>query len=66
MRPEAWAKTVFTERLDKLAKKRMLMELGMGTALREEFYEGRAAGDRRHLWHNSVNLAEAFGSRRPC
>ena len=46
----------------KLAKKRMLMELGMGTALRSGSSTKaaqRAIEDA--LWHNSVSLAEAFG-----
>jgi uncharacterized protein (TIGR02058 family) len=43
-------------------KKRMLIEMGMGTSLRRQDYTDaaiRAVKDA--LWHNSINLAELFG-----
>jgi len=45
-----------------MAKTRIAMELGMGTSLRRHDYTKaacRAVEDA--LWHNSLNLAEAFG-----
>ena len=45
-----------------MAKKRMLMELGMGSSLRKQDYTRaacRALEDA--LWHNSVSIADAFG-----
>ena len=45
-----------------MAKTRIAIELGMGTSLRRHDYTSaacRAVEDA--LWHNSINLAEAFG-----
>lgn len=45
-----------------MAKKRVAMELGMGTALQSEDYTKaavRAVEDA--LWHNSLTMADAFG-----
>ncbi len=45
-----------------MAKKRMLMELGMGSSLRNQDYTRaacRALEDA--LWHNSLSIADAFG-----
>jgi uncharacterized protein (TIGR02058 family) len=45
-----------------MAKKRILMELGMGSSLRKQDYTRaacRALEDA--LWHNSVSVADAFG-----
>ena len=45
-----------------MAKKRMVMELGMGSSLRQQDYT--KAGIRaveNALWHNSLNMADAFG-----
>jgi len=45
-----------------LAKTRMIHEFGMGTSLRRRDYtEAAARAIRDALWHNSVNIAEAFG-----
>ena len=48
-----------------MAKKRMLMELGMGSSLSKQDYTRaacRALEDA--LWHNSVSIADAFGLDR--
>ena len=48
-----------------MAKKRMLMELGMGSSLRKQDYTRaacRALEDA--LWHNSISIADAFGLDR--
>ena len=48
-----------------MAKKRMVMELGMGTSLRQQDYTRaacRAVEDA--LWHNSLSIADAFGLDR--
>ena len=45
-----------------MAKKRMVMELGMGSSLRQQDYTRaacRAVEDA--LWHNSLSIADAFG-----
>ena len=45
-----------------MAKKRMLMELGMGSSLRKQDYTRaacRALEDA--LWHNSLSITDAFG-----
>ena len=45
-----------------MAKKRVALELGMGTSLRNQDYTKaaiRAVSDA--LWHNSLNMADAFG-----
>ena len=48
-----------------MAKKRMVMELGMGSSLRQQNYTRaacRAVEDA--LWHNSLSIADAFGLDR--
>lgn len=48
-----------------MAKKRVAMELGMGTSLRRQDYTKaaiRALQDA--LWHNSLTMADAFGFSR--
>ncbi len=48
-----------------MAKKRVALELGMGTSLRSQDYTRaaiRAVSDA--LWHNSLNMADAFGFPR--
>ena len=48
-----------------MAKKRMVMELGMGSSLRRQDYTRaacRAVEDA--LWHNSLSIADAFGLDR--
>ena len=48
-----------------MAKKRILMELGMGSSLRKQDYTRaacRAVEDA--LWHNSVSITDAFGLDR--
>ena len=48
-----------------MAKKRMVMELGMGSSLRKEDYTRaacRALEDA--LWHNSLSITDAFGLDR--
>ena len=48
-----------------MAKKRMVMELGMGSSLRQQDYTRaacRAVEDA--LWHNSLSIADAFGQDR--
>ena len=48
-----------------MAKKRMVMELGMGGSLRQQDYTRaacRAVEDA--LWHNSLSIADAFGLDR--
>jgi len=48
-----------------MAKKRMVMELGMGSSLRQQDYTRaacRALEDA--LWHNSLSIADAFGLDR--
>ena len=45
-----------------MAKKRVALEIGMGTSLRQQDYTQagiRALSDA--LWHNSLSMAEAFG-----
>ncbi|UWP95984.1 Lin0512 family protein [Aliiroseovarius crassostreae] len=45
-----------------MAKKRVLVEFGMGTSLRRmDYTEAAARAIRDALWHNSVNMAELFG-----
>ena len=44
-----------------MAKKRLVTQFGMGTSLRRRDYtEAAARGIRDALWHNSLNIAEAF------
>ena len=48
-----------------MAKKRMVMELGMGSSLRKQNYTRaacRALEDA--LWHNSLSITEAFGFKK--
>ena len=48
-----------------MAKKRMVMELGMGSSLRQQDYTRaacRALEDA--MWHNSLSVADAFGFDR--
>ena len=48
-----------------MAKKRMVMELGMGSSLRKQDYTRaacRALEDA--LWHNSLSITDAFGVDR--
>ena len=48
-----------------MAKKRMVMELGMGSSLKRQDYTRaacRAVEDA--LWHNSLSVADAFGFDR--
>ena len=45
-----------------MAKKRVMTQFGMGTSLRRRDYtEAAARAIRDALWHNSLNVAEAFG-----
>lgn len=44
-----------------MAKKRILVEFGMGTSLRRHDYTGAAErAIRDALWHNSISAAELF------
>lgn len=44
-----------------MAKKRLVTQLGMGTSLRSQDYtEAAARGIRDALWHNALNVADAF------
>ncbi len=48
-----------------MAKKRVVSQFGMGTSIRSRDYTGAAArAIRDALWHNSLNVAEAFGFPR--
>ena len=45
-----------------MAKKRVLVEFGMGTSLRRQDYtEAASRALKDALWHNSINMAELFG-----
>jgi len=45
-----------------MAKKRVVTQFGMGTSLRSRNYtEAAARAIRDALWHNALNVAEAFG-----
>ena len=45
-----------------MAKTRLVLELGMGTSLRQQDYTKAACrAVENALWHNSLNLSEAFG-----
>ncbi len=45
-----------------MAKKRVVTQFGMGTSIRSRDYtEAAARAIRDALWHNSLNVAEAFG-----
>lgn len=44
-----------------MAKKRLVTQFGIGTSIRRRDYtEAAARGVRDALWHNSLNVAEAF------
>ena len=48
-----------------MAKKRVAMELGMGTSLRRQDYTKAAVRALQDaLWHNSLTIADAFGFSR--
>ena len=48
-----------------MAKKRMLMELGMGSSLRTQDYTRAACRALKDaLWHNSLSITDAFGLDR--
>lgn len=48
-----------------MAKIRMLNQFGMGTSIRSlDYTEACARGIRDALWHNAVNVADAFGFPR--
>ncbi len=48
-----------------MARKKMAMELGMGTSLRRQDYTKAAIrGLKDALWHNSLTMADAFGFSR--
>lgn len=48
-----------------MAKTRVVHQFGMGTSIRSGNYtEACARGIRDALWHNSLNVAEAFGFPR--
>lgn len=48
-----------------MAKKRVVTQFGMGTSIRSRNYtEAAARAIRDALWHNSLNVAEAFGFPR--
>jgi len=48
-----------------MAKKRVAMELGMGTSLRRQDYTNAAVRALQDaLWHNSLTMADAFGFSR--
>jgi uncharacterized protein (TIGR02058 family) len=45
-----------------MTKKRVVTQFGMGTSIRSRNYtEAAARAIRDALWHNSLNVAEAFG-----
>lgn len=45
-----------------MAKTRMVTQFGMGTSIRRRDYtEAAARAIRDALWHNALNVAEAFG-----
>jgi len=45
-----------------MAKKRILVEFGMGSSLRRQDYTAAAArAIKDALWHNSISAAELFG-----
>ncbi|MFP5406732.1 MAG: Lin0512 family protein [Gammaproteobacteria bacterium] len=48
-----------------MAKTRMVTQFGMGTSIRSRNYtEAAARAIRDALWHNSLNVADAFGFPR--
>lgn len=45
-----------------MTKKRLITQFGMGTSIRSRNYtEAAARAIRDALWHNSLNVADAFG-----
>jgi uncharacterized protein (TIGR02058 family) len=45
-----------------MARKRVVTQFGMGTSIRSRNYtEAAARAIRDALWHNSLNVADAFG-----
>ena len=45
-----------------MAKKRLVVQFGMGQSIRRvDYTEAAARAIRDALWHNSLNVAEAFG-----
>jgi uncharacterized protein (TIGR02058 family) len=56
------AVTRFEEGETHMAKKRVVSQFGMGTSIRSRNYtEAAARAIRDALWHNSLNVADAFG-----
>ncbi len=48
-----------------MAMKRVVTQFGMGTSIRSQNYtEAAARAIRDALWHNSLNVADAFGFPR--
>ena len=48
-----------------MARHRLVTQFGMGTSIRSRNYtEAAARGIRDALWHNSLNVADAFGFPR--
>ena len=48
-----------------MTKKRMVMELGMGSSLRQQDYTRAACrAVKDALWHNSLSITDAFGIDR--
>ncbi|ESS14874.1 hypothetical protein MOLA814_00440 [Betaproteobacteria bacterium MOLA814] len=48
-----------------MSKKRVVTQFGMGTSIRKRNYtEAAARAIRDALWHNSLNVADAFGFSR--
>lgn len=48
-----------------MAKRRVVTQFGMGTSIRSRNYtEAAARAIRDALWHNSLNVADAFGFAR--
>jgi uncharacterized protein (TIGR02058 family) len=48
-----------------MTKKRVVTQFGMGTSIRSQNYtEAAARAIRDALWHNSLNVADAFGFPR--
>ncbi len=48
-----------------MTRKRMVTQFGMGTSIRSRNYtEAAARAIRDALWHNSLNVADAFGFPR--
>lgn len=45
-----------------MARKKMVVQFGLGTSIRSENYtEAAARAVRDALWHHSLNVSEAFG-----